>query len=267
MRRNMQSGTTAHAGRDLPTARGAPMYRQRVERQPAASAVRSGRGNDQSPAQFIAADAVLQLEPRTLFAVAMAFEGLVNAAKFPGNQSETAIAINHTNQNNIFIASNYGAFQEPDQGPNDPIAETGIFTTFSLDGGTTWTPRVIATDNLAPIGVSDDGFPIACCDPSAAFDDFGNLYFVYLNMEPLTQQTSVVVLVSTDGGQTFAEKGRFFGDNPSVPIGTDRCEVTTARLPDGTSAVWVSFADFGTTDPVTGLSETITAVGASVTGL
>jgi hypothetical protein len=247
------------------------MYRQRVERRPAASAVRSGRGNDQSPARlrtdFVGADAVLQLEPRTLFAVAMSFEGLVNASKFPGNQSETAVAINHANQNNIFIASNYGAFQEPDQGPNDPIAETGIFTTFSLDGGTTWTPRVIATDNLAPIGVSDDGFPIACCDPSAAFDDFGNLYFVYLNMEPLTQQTSVVVLVSTDGGQTFAEKGRFFGDNPSVPIGTDRCEVTTARLPDGTSAVWVSFADFGTTDPVTGLSETITAVGAPVTGL
>jgi hypothetical protein len=254
------------------------MYRQRVERRPAASAVRCGRGNDQSPdqssgrhasppaAQFVAGDAIVQLEPRTMFAVAMSFEGLVNASKFPGNQSETAVAINHANQNNIFISANYGAFQEPDQGPNDPIAETGIFTSFSLDGGVTWTPRVIATDNLAPIGVSDDGFPIACCDPSAAFDDFGNLYFVYLGMEPLTQQTSVVVLVSSDGGQTFAEKARFFGDVPSTPIGVDRCEVTTAGLADGTSAVWVSFVDFGTTDPVTGLSATITAAGARVTG-
>ena len=144
------------------------MFRKRVERQSAASAVRSNRHVETAPAgsrYAAAADPVQRLEPRQLFAVSLAFEGLFNASKFPGNQSETAIAINRTNPNNIFAASNYGAFREPDQGPNDPIAETGIFTTFSLDNGATWTPRVMAKDDAFPIGVSDDNSNAAGARP------------------------------------------------------------------------------------------------------
>ena len=235
------------------------MFRKRVERRPAASAVRSGHHGHTNGRR--AAGEFQRLEPRTLFAVSLAFEGLVNASKYAGNQSETAIAINHVNPNNIFASSNYGAFKEPDQGPNDPIAETGIFTTFSIDGGATWTPRVIGTDNVAPFNVSDDGFPIACCDPSAAYDDFGNLYFVYLGMEPLTQRTSIVILLSTDGGASFVTHAQIFGEQPTEPIAVDRCEVTTGRLADGSSAVYVSYVDFSST------AFTISAVGAVATGL
>ena len=225
---------------------------KRVERRSAASAVRTARGfdvaaADSQPAQF------QRLEPRVLFDVSMAFEGLFNASKFPGNQSETAVAINKTNMNNIFVSSNYGAFREADQGPNDPISETGIFTAFSLDNGATWTPRVLAD--------GDDGFPIACCDPSAAYDHFGNLYFVYLAMEPVTQRSSIVVLLSTDGGQTFGLHESIIGEQPSEPVAVDRCEVTTATLPDGSAAVWVTYVDFSST------AFTISATGARATGL
>ena len=228
------------------------MLRKRVERRSAASAVRSSRGFDLTGAASPAPADVQSLEARTLFAVAMTFEALVNASKYPGNQSESAIAINRANPNNLFAASNFGAFKEEDQGPNDPISETGIFTTFSLDNGVTWTPRVLATGT--------DGFPVACCDPSAAFDDFGNLFFIYLAIDPVTQENSIVVLLSTDGGQTFAQSAQFAGD-PTDPGNVDRCEVTTARLPDGTGAVWVSFVDFG------GTVFSQVAVGAPVTGL
>src|SRR5206468_2134712 len=60
------------------------------------------------------------------------------------------------NPNQLFMGSNHGAFTEPDQGPNDPISETGIFASYSLDGGTTWVPRVMAKDDVAPFNVSDD---------------------------------------------------------------------------------------------------------------
>ena len=233
------------------------MHREKVEGRSAASTVRSSSRSRPSSADLSSAPvaAVLELqalEPRTLMAVNMNFEALVNASKYPGNQSETAIAINRANNNNIFAASNYGAFREPDQGPNDPISETGIFTTFSLDAGATWTPRVLGTGN--------DGFPVACCDPAAAFDEFGNLFFVYLASNPDTGQNSIVVLLSTDGGQTFAQSAQFFGD-PNDPGNVDRCEVATARLPDGTVSVWVSYVDFGAT------VYSQVAVGAPVTGL
>ena len=241
------------------------MFLKRVERRSAASAVRTARDSELATADFRRAEfqraEFQRLEPRVLFDLSMAFDGLFNASKYPGNQSETAVAINKTNANNIFVSSNYGAFREADQGPNDPIAETGIFTAFTLDGGVTWTPRIIGTDNAEPIGVSDDGFPIACCDPSAAFDHFGNLYFSYLAMEPLTQRTSVIVLLSTDGGQTFGLHEQIFGEQPSEPVSVDRNEVTTGVLPDGSAAVWVSYVDFSST------AYTISATGARATGL
>jgi hypothetical protein len=236
------------------------MQWKQVERRSAASAVRSTsrRGPSAAPARprDLSPPGLDALEPRVLFAVSLAFDGLFNTAKFPGNQSETAVALNHTNPNNIFVAANYGAFKEIDQGPNDPIAETGIFTSATTDGGATWTPRVIATDNTGPLGipdgVSDDGFPIACCDPSAAFDDFGNLFFVYLAGRPGQGNGSqITVLLSTDGGQTFATLINFRGGgaNPLDPADlrgglVDRCEVTTGTLPDGTAMVAVSFVDF-----------------------
>jgi hypothetical protein len=167
----------------------------------------------------------------------------VNASHFPANQTETTITASRTNPNWIFAAANHGAFREPDQGPNDPIAEQGIFTSHSEDGGATWVPRVIANGT--------DALPVACCDPSAAYDEFGNLFFTYLAMDPASGSTSIVVLTSADNGQTFTLIGNFSGAAGAV----DRNEVAA-----GNGQLWVTFVDFA------GGVEAIQAVGAPVTG-
>ena len=60
----------------------------------------------------------------------------------------------------------------------------------SFDGGATWTRSLIGdNDNLGD----------ACCDPSLAFDHYGNLFLAYLyNVE-----NTVPVALSTDGGLHF----------------------------------------------------------------
>jgi hypothetical protein len=191
-------------------------------------------------------------------AVSLQFEGLVNASRFPLNQTETAIAINRVDTNKIFLASNQGAFVGTDEGPNDPINETGLFISRSSDNGTTWTPRIIAADADGN-GVSDDGFPIACCDPSVSYDEFGNLFLAYIARNPLSGATSTVVLTSADDGQTFTMIGDFHGEGSLI----DRCEVTAAH-----GQVWVTFVDFLATSPDhPGETDSEMAVGAPVTGL
>ena len=202
--------------------------------------------------------AIEPLEERRLMAVSLQFEGLVNASRFPLNQTETAIAVNRVDTNKIFLASNQGGFVGTDEGPNDPINESGLFVSRSSDNGTTWTPRLIAADADGN-GVSDDGFPIACCDPSVSYDEFGNLFLAYLAINPLSGVHSVVVLTSSDDGQTFTQIGDFHGEGDLV----DRCEVTAAH-----GMVWVSFVDFlasSSANPFAFGSEM--AVGAPVTGL
>jgi hypothetical protein len=255
------------------------MQWKRVERRRAASAVRSTFGRTPtadltgaaSGSATHAAAAVQPLEPRTLFSVSLSFETLVNASKNPFNQSETAIAINPTNPNNVFMSSNHGAFVVADQGPNDPIAETGIFTSVTTNGGATWTTMVIATDNDGN-DISDDGFPIACCDPSAAFDDFGNLFYAYLAFPGNTGDTSIVVLMSTDGGFNFTKVIEYRGggadpQNPTDNRGgnVDRCEITTARLPDGSTGIALTFVDFNPSVDAMQCA-TATATGLGVVG-
>ena len=111
------------------------------------------------------------------------------------------------------------------------------------------------SDELFFVDVRDREFPIACCDPSVAYDDFGNLFFTYLSLDRATGFSSIVTLLSTDNGQNFEQVGDFRGEGASV----DRCEVTTATLPDGTGVVWVSYVDFSS-------AFTISAQGTSVTG-
>jgi len=101
-----------------------------------------------------------------------------------------------------------------------------------------------ASDELFFVDVRDRVLPVACCDPSAAYDDFGNLYYAYIAINS-NQQTSTTVLVSTDNGQSFWQIADFQGVDQSASVGIDRCEITTARLADGTVTVWVSFDDFG----------------------
>src|SRR5512133_3418 len=80
----------------------------------------------------------------------------IDVSQRAGNESEEAIAVNPTNPNNIVIFTN--------------IAEgaAGMFLATSFDGGNTWNSRIV--------GEGNDVFGDTCCDPSAAFDEYGNLF-------------------------------------------------------------------------------------------
>ena len=186
------------------------------------------------------------LEARTLMSIAAVEETLVNISKMRENQTEGTIAIDPTNPNRLFASSNMGSAREPDLGPNDPIPTLdALFGATSTDGGVTWTTRTFAS---GPVGTGGDNLPTACCDPSAEFDQFGNLWFTYLGIpldQPLSTNFHTIVLLSTDGGTTFslvADLG-----------GVDQPTITT-----GANSVWVSWK---------GEQGLMVASGATVTGL
>jgi hypothetical protein len=164
---------------------------------------------------------------------------------------------------------------EPD-GNAIPLGPLNAAATGQVPAGLTYNPTLVdpftqrqgaflgvdgTSDELFFVDVRDREFPVACCDPSAAYDSFGNLYFLYLALDPITQQSAVVVLLSTDSGQNFEQISEIRSEQFNEPIAVDRCEVTTATLPDGSAAVWISYVDFGSAAP------TISAAGSSATGL
>ncbi len=162
--------------------------------------------------------------------------GNINVSRMPGNQAETTSAVNPTNPNNVVIVSNVQFGNQ-------------LFEGFTLDG-VNWTSRVIAdgTDELG----------LACCDPSAAFDEFGNLFLVYLD----SKAHNVQLALSTDGGATFrflkaVELAKSVGNPEANKWGApvDQPTVTT-----GAGSVWVTWKIFSSTKP-------IQAAGARVTGL
>src|SRR3954471_17380817 len=118
------------------------------------------------------------LEGRLLLAVAIPAN--INLRRMRGSQSEGAVTVDPNNSNRIFIVSNI------DRGD-------GLFTTRSTNGGQTWSKQIIADgfDDLEP----------ACCDSSASFDEFGNLFVGYIN----TDTDQVVIARSSNGGQSFSE--------------------------------------------------------------
>src|SRR5919198_489151 len=98
------------------------------------------------------------------------------------NESEEAIAVNPTNPNNIVVVTNVGH--------REAGLTAGMFEGVSFDGGATWTRRLIGNnDNLGD----------ACCDPSLAFDEYGNLFMTYLYQV----ENVVPIALSTDGGLRF----------------------------------------------------------------
>src|SRR5437870_4615641 len=94
------------------------------------------------------------MERRTLFSVSLSISPNVNISHSTHSEAEGAITIDPTNPNRMFVLSN--------------DADTGMFSAYSTDAGKTWKTRVIADGS--------DSLPSACCDPSAAFDQFGNLF-------------------------------------------------------------------------------------------
>ena len=148
----------------------------------------------------------------------------VNVSRTLGNQAEQTVAVNPTNPDNIVVIS------------NDPSPGPGLFQSSTFDGGVTWTTRQIAT--------GADELGAACCDPSLAFDGYGNLFFTYL-LSSLPD--AIPVAVSTDGGRHFTTLGLVsakgtgnsdptkgsgkgsFADQPTITAGAGSVWVTKLR--------------------------------------
>ncbi len=158
----------------------------------------------------------------------------VNVSKMNQFQSECAIIKNPVNHQELFASCNNG-------GP-------GLFAARSTNLGATWTYPDVADQTLAD-GDQNQG-PLACCDPTLAWDSFGNLYLGYLD----SGIANVVILISTDSGQTFNTLQSFPGvglvDQPTV-VAADTTD------PNAPVAVWFVWNDGGS----------MKASGAPVTGL
>src|SRR5256885_9146803 len=150
------------------------------------------------------------LERRLLFA--SAFPN-INVSRSPGNHAEGTIVVDPTNPARLFTASN--------------APGVGLLGAVSTDFGATWTRRSIADEPAAGFDLSPDGLAPACCDPSAAFDRFGNLYLTYAR----DADHGVDVVRSTDGGATFITVASLGGDldQPTVTTGGDSVWVTFKR--------------------------------------
>lgn len=157
----------------------------------------------------------------------------VNASRLAGNHQEVAIAIDPTNSNRLFTFS------------NTEVASGGLFAAFSTDGGATWTYTDTGDGIIADAG---DALPAACCDPSAAWDQFGNLFISYLDNN-FTTGPQVRVALSVDGGQNFTLIGTLGNDTDFPTIAT------------GSGSVWITYKEFGQA------GTPIVAHGAAVTGL
>ena len=166
----------------------------------------------------------------------------VDVSQRAGNESEEAIAVNPTNPDNIVIVTN---IQE---------GLSGLFKAVSFDGGLTWSREIIATGQTA----DDPNDPLgdSCCDPSLAFDQYGNLFLSYLyNIE-----IDVPVALSTDGGLHFHIIDRITKPAKTTGIGerqgifrfTDQETIVT-----GEGTAWIVFNAGGP----------MVATGARVTGL
>jgi len=137
-----------------------------------------------------------------LFVPLACLEPVVNVSATSGNQAESFINVNPTNPNNLVATSNTNA--------------PSIFRAYSTDAGATWTRGTIATG-------------VACCDGQAAWDTFGNLFFVYIN----NSVNQINVILSTDGGATFSAPvtaGTGSIDQPSIAVGNGSVWVVASAV-------------------------------------
>jgi hypothetical protein len=192
-------------------------------------------------ALLLAGAAALAGPPGTAHAAAPAN---IDASQRHLNESEEAIAVNPTNPSNIVIVTNVGHAEAG--------LTAGMLESVSFDGGATWSRHLIALGAADPLGD-------ACCDPSLAFDEHGNLFLTYL----YEVENQVPVALSTDGGLTFrvianiaappkSTPTKAAGDNRGLFRFVDQPTVTAAR-----GEVWVVFNAGGP----------MFATGARVSGL
>ncbi len=158
----------------------------------------------------------------------------VDVSRFADNEAETTVAVNPVHPNNVVVVSNF------------QIADA-LMEAVTFDGGATWTTRMIADGS--------DALGVACCDPNAAFDEFGNFFLVYLDM----RAKKVQVAYSTDGGATLGFLATIDHSDQSNPeangkkwgAGTDQPSLTAG--PGGTWFVYKMFSSGGQLLQVRGL--------------
>jgi hypothetical protein len=157
----------------------------------------------------------------------------VNLSQRAGHDSECAIGKNPTNKLQLFASCNTNG--------------TGMFAARSTDGGVTWIAFDAADQTIAD-GDAGQG-PAACCDPTIAWDSFGNLYLTYID----DGLDNIVTIISTDGGATFNNLASF------GPASVDQPTVVAANTsaPGAPVALWIVWNQSGQ----------MRARGAAVTGL
>jgi hypothetical protein len=173
----------------------------------------------------------------------------INISQRSGNEAEDAIAVNPTDPSNVVAMSTL------------PGPVSGLFEGVSFDGGLTWTRQIIGdgTDQLGEI----------CCDQQLAWDEFGNLWMVYLFSG---SSGNVPIAVSTDGGLTFEKVAEVVPTKPkgigptghvgSKGKGASMKGAASADQPSiaaGEGSVWMSYTSYP--------AVVVQAAGAEVTGL
>jgi hypothetical protein len=149
----------------------------------------------------------------------------INLSQKSGADSECAIAKNPLNKNQLFALCN--------------TSGGGLFVSRSTNLGVTWgfpdPDKTIADGDLGQ-------GPTACCDPTLAWDTFGNLFITYID----STVNHIVTLLSTDAGLTFTTLASF------GPASVDQPTVVADA-----GAVWIVWNQAGS----------MVARGAAVTGL
>ena len=150
-----------------------------------------------------------------------------NATLRNGNEDESAIAVNPNNAQQIAVFTNGVA------------GDNGLPLSISTNGGQTWTRTVFATGT----GGGQDGRPAACCDPTLAWDNFGNLYVGYLFRTGTNGLTrSIELYVTTNLGANFTNLGPV--DSHPADSGTSLDQPTVVAVAGpGAGAVWVTWRD------------------------
>jgi hypothetical protein len=167
---------------------------------------------------------------------------VVNATHMLGDQSEEAIAVNPLNPNQLFIGAN----------DNNAINTTGLgmVASFSTDGGATWHSR--------DIGTGTDGLFAAFSDPTVAWDNFGNLFYAYVDG---TNPDIDDIIMSTDGGQTFTNLVQILGTNLVTGV-LDQPSIAVGPGPGGVGgSIWLTSTDAGGSNKVLVAGAPVTRLG------